>query len=417
VNLARHAPSSMDGQPCHFVVVRDPAARRALAAIKNRHCPPEKRAFPSDFLADVPVVIVVCVDRGRSNDRDVENAAVATAFLLLAAQSRGLGSVYMTARRDGDPELAAEVRALLAYLRTSIRSRSFRSAILARHHPRRGSARWRRSSTMSSSTRFELAVDRRHDAARSVVLRYLRALDFSDANGRETDFRDLLAACSIAEGMRCFHLLTYEGVELHVLDETSAMHTGTLKSIDGCVTMAVCRMHGHRRVVFETGGNTGRRWPRTAGRRAFETFCVVPEENLALLDGPALQRRRRAPDRGAGSRARPARRRVPGDTLRARRACTARELAIMASRYPWLLRPGAASRRPPAFQPSRPDDQRRVRTHRHLRRARRARRAAADVSSACSRPRNCTIVPRLEGAPRPTSPDAGALDREAAHDR
>jgi len=114
LDLARHAPTSMDGQPCHFVVIRDRAACARLAAIKVRHCPEDKKAFPCDFLADAPVVVAVCVDRERSHDRGVENGVLATAFLLLAAASRGLGGVYLSAHRDGDPGLAADIAALLA---------------------------------------------------------------------------------------------------------------------------------------------------------------------------------------------------------------------------------------------------------------------------------------------------------------
>ena len=136
---------------------------------------------------------------------------------------------------------------------------------------------------MRSST-ARLAVDPRHEASRSVVLRYLPALRFPETDGQEARFRELLAHCSIAEGMRLFPLLTYAGVELHVLDETSAMHTGTLKSIDGCVTMATCLTNGFRRVVFETGGNTGVALAAYGKRAGVETFCVVPEENLRLLD-------------------------------------------------------------------------------------------------------------------------------------
>lgn len=135
---------------------------------------------------------------------------------------------------------------------------------------------------------FERAVDTRHDASRSVVRRYLRALRFDETDGQEGGFRDLLARCSITEGARLFHLLAYEGVDLHVLDETSAMHTGTLKSIDGCVTMATCLLRGFRRVVFESGGNTGVALAAYAARVGIETFCVVPEENLPLLDGRAF---------------------------------------------------------------------------------------------------------------------------------
>jgi threonine synthase len=130
----------------------------------------------------------------------------------------------------------------------------------------------------------ELTVDPRHDPARSVVLRYLPALRFPEMDGQEGRLRELIARCSIAEGMRVFPLLAYAGVELHVLDETSAMHTGTLKSIDGCVTMAACVTNGYRRVVFETGGNTGVALAAYGKRAGVETFCVVPEENLRLLD-------------------------------------------------------------------------------------------------------------------------------------
>jgi nitroreductase len=114
IDLARRAPTSMDGQPCHFVVVRDRATCAELAAIKARHCPDEKRGFPCDFVTDAPVVIAVCVDRERSHDRGLENGVLATAFLLLAATSHGLGGVYLSAQRGGDPGLAADVKALLA---------------------------------------------------------------------------------------------------------------------------------------------------------------------------------------------------------------------------------------------------------------------------------------------------------------
>jgi len=140
----------------------------------------------------------------------------------------------------------------------------------------------------SSIAPFELAVDTRRDAARSVVLRYLNALRFPETNGDERRFRDLLARCSIAEGMRLFPLLVHEGVELHVLDETSAMHTGTLKSIDGCVTIASCLLQGFRRIVFETGGNTGVALAAYGRAAGLETFCVVPVENVGLLDGRAF---------------------------------------------------------------------------------------------------------------------------------
>jgi nitroreductase len=113
LDLARHAPSSMNGQPWHFVVVREPATKRRIAAIKNRYCPIEKAEFRADFLEHAPVVVVVCVDRARSYERAVENAVLATGHILLAASARGLGSVYMSAFRSADPRVAREFRGLL----------------------------------------------------------------------------------------------------------------------------------------------------------------------------------------------------------------------------------------------------------------------------------------------------------------
>ena len=113
LDLARHAPSSMNGQPWRFVVVRDAPTKRAIVRIKNAYCPPAKRAFTADFLGTAPVIIVTGVDTRCSGDREVENGVLATAVLLLAAHSRGLGSVYLSASRADEPRLAAEIRHLL----------------------------------------------------------------------------------------------------------------------------------------------------------------------------------------------------------------------------------------------------------------------------------------------------------------
>jgi len=113
LDLARHAPSSMNGQPWHFVVVRQPAIKRALARIKNKYCPAEKRTYKADFLQGASVVVVVCVDRKMSHDREVENAVLAAATFMLVAYARGLGTVYMSAYRIDEPGLSREISRLL----------------------------------------------------------------------------------------------------------------------------------------------------------------------------------------------------------------------------------------------------------------------------------------------------------------
>ncbi len=113
LDLARHAPSSMNGQPWHFIVVRDREAKRRLVEIKNKYCPVEKKAFRADFLEHASAIVVVCVDRKESYDREIENGLLAAANILLGAQAEGLGSVYMSAHKADEPAVAEEIRRAL----------------------------------------------------------------------------------------------------------------------------------------------------------------------------------------------------------------------------------------------------------------------------------------------------------------
>jgi nitroreductase len=108
LDLARQAPSSMNGQPWQFIVVRDAPTKKKLAEIKNAHCPSEKQAFRADFIQSAPVIIVVCVDRTQSYD-----GVLAAANILLAAYVRGIGSVYMSAHQASAPSLAGEIQETL----------------------------------------------------------------------------------------------------------------------------------------------------------------------------------------------------------------------------------------------------------------------------------------------------------------
>ena len=129
---------------------------------------------------------------------------------------------------------------------------------------------------------FEAAIDRRWDASQSVVLRYRGACSFG--GGGEERFRELLGETSLREGLRIVPLLRYRDVAVDVLDSSSRMHTHTHKSVDGCVTTARCLLRGQRRIVFESGGNTGTALTAYATRAGIETFLFLPADNLPLLD-------------------------------------------------------------------------------------------------------------------------------------
>jgi len=135
----------------------------------------------------------------------------------------------------------------------------------------------------NSKARFLESIDRKYAAETSIVLRYRNAFTFG-AEEEDARFKDLLKSTSIREGARIFCLMNYRGVEIFALDETSLMYTNTLKSIDGCVTTARCKLAGYERVVLETGGNTGAALTAYGTRAGLETFCFIPQENLPLLN-------------------------------------------------------------------------------------------------------------------------------------
>lgn len=137
---------------------------------------------------------------------------------------------------------------------------------------------------------FLAAIDQGADAEKSVVLRYRDALRLEPDDGQRELLNALFAETSLREGVRIVPVLEHRGVRIDVLDESSLMRTGTLKSIDGCVTIAHCLREGVRRVVFESGGNTGAALTTYADRAELETFCFVPAENLPVLDSRTFAR-------------------------------------------------------------------------------------------------------------------------------
>jgi nitroreductase len=113
LGLAICAPSSMNGQPWHFIIIRDKKIKEQLVEIKNRYCPVEKQDYKADFLRQAPVIIMLCVNKQKSFDREIENAVLAAANLMLGAYSQGIGSVYLSAHRIGEPNISREIRQIL----------------------------------------------------------------------------------------------------------------------------------------------------------------------------------------------------------------------------------------------------------------------------------------------------------------
>lgn len=113
LDVVRYAPSSLNGQPAHILIIRDKKTKRRIASFKNKWCPPAKRDYPADFLIDAPVILIVCVKSRESHDRWIENGAIITTYILLAAASLGLGSTFLTAFNTRKPGQARECKTLL----------------------------------------------------------------------------------------------------------------------------------------------------------------------------------------------------------------------------------------------------------------------------------------------------------------
>jgi len=113
LQAARQAPSAGNRQPWHFYVVRDPEVRRGLSSA----------AYGQAFVAEAPVIIVVCADPERSAARYaqrgrelycLQDTAVATEHILLAAVALGLGGCWVGAF---DEARAAQALNLPGHLR------------------------------------------------------------------------------------------------------------------------------------------------------------------------------------------------------------------------------------------------------------------------------------------------------------
>ena len=87
LRAAMQAPSANNGQPWHFVVIRD---RAILDAVPFFH------PF-AQMVKEAPLAVLVCADTGnaRSPDYWVLDCSAATQNILLAAHALGLGAVWL----------------------------------------------------------------------------------------------------------------------------------------------------------------------------------------------------------------------------------------------------------------------------------------------------------------------------------
>ena len=105
LKIALLAPSSWGGHPVHFVVVRDKEMIKEIARCK---------AMGAGPLPTAEAAIVVMVDKSNC-ELWIEDAAVASTYILLAAEQFGLGAcwIHMRNRRGQRTTADEEIRHLL----------------------------------------------------------------------------------------------------------------------------------------------------------------------------------------------------------------------------------------------------------------------------------------------------------------
>ena len=81
---ARLAPSAMNYQPWHFVVVTDSGKRASMA-----------KARYAGFLKEAPIVIVGCGDRKKSPRWYAVDVTIAMQNMVMTATSEGLGTCWI----------------------------------------------------------------------------------------------------------------------------------------------------------------------------------------------------------------------------------------------------------------------------------------------------------------------------------
>lgn len=84
LEAGRVAPSAMNNQPWHFVVVTDPGVRKKLSG--GRY---------AKFLQECPVVIVGCGDSKKSPEWHVVDVTIALQNMVTQATAEGLGTCWI----------------------------------------------------------------------------------------------------------------------------------------------------------------------------------------------------------------------------------------------------------------------------------------------------------------------------------
>lgn len=106
VECGLFAPNAQNKQPWHFLLISNEEKKKALANLKEEN--------NREHILSAPVSILVCIDKNKSPNRIIEDGALASQNILLAVESFGLNSTYLTAYKQGDNYLENGIRKIFS---------------------------------------------------------------------------------------------------------------------------------------------------------------------------------------------------------------------------------------------------------------------------------------------------------------
>jgi len=106
IDAGKCAPSSHDGQPWKFYIIKKKQLKEKLAAIDHEENQPIILAC--DF------ILLICVDTEKSPARFIEDGVLAAQNMSLAIHDLGLGCVYFSAYKLDDAKRAENIREILS---------------------------------------------------------------------------------------------------------------------------------------------------------------------------------------------------------------------------------------------------------------------------------------------------------------
>lgn len=129
-------------------------------------------------------------------------------------------------------------------------------------------------------------IDAAYKPEESLVLRYHKGISLDGLT------EDDLKAAALKEGARIFRLLDYKGVPVYLADESTLMSSGTFKTLEAYLTMALCKKKKYKKVAFSSGANLGSALTLYGQKCGVETFFFHPENtswkfDKSLFDSPA----------------------------------------------------------------------------------------------------------------------------------